>query len=80
MNGLHSQIRFQKHSMSMYRMSVLQIWRNTEETEGKRIVSHYIRKNGDNFSKDEFLSSLESKYRSCISPYSLPISSLEQEY
>jgi len=66
--------------MSMYRVSVLNLWRSTEETEQKKIIGRYIQKYGEHYTHDEFLTYLEKKYRSRISPYTLPINSREQEY
>jgi len=66
--------------MSIYRVSVLNLWRSTEETERKQIIGRYIQKYGEHYTHDEFLTYLEKKYRSRISPYTLPITSREQEY
>ena len=66
--------------MSLYRVSVIKLWRNTEETEKKRIVAQFIQKNGDHYTHDEFLDYLEKKYRSRLAPYTLPATSREQEH
>ena len=66
--------------MSMYRVSVVNLWRSTEETEKKRIVTRFIKIHGENYTHDEFLNYLESRYRSRLSIYKLPNSSKENEY
>ena len=66
--------------MSIYRVSVLKLWRNTEKSEQKRILAQFIKKNGDYYSKDEFLDYLEKKYRSSLSLFTLPVTSREQEH
>jgi hypothetical protein len=66
--------------MSMYRVSVVNLWRSTEETEKKRIISHFIKNHGENYTHDEFLNYLEKRYRSRLAIYRLPVSSKENEY
>ena len=66
--------------MSMYRVSVVNLWRSTEETEKKRIVTHFIKTHGENYTHDELLNYLENRYRSRLSVYRLPNSSKENEY
>ena len=50
--------------MCMYRVSVVNLWRITEETEKKRIVTQFIKTHGENYTHDEFLNYLENRYRS----------------
>lgn len=66
--------------MSMYRVSVVKLWRSTEETEKKKIVTRFIKIHGENCAHDEFLNYLESRYSSRLSIYKLPNSSKENEY
>ena len=35
--------------MSVYRVSVVNLWRSTEETEKKRIVTHFIKTHGEKY-------------------------------
>lgn len=66
--------------MSMYRVSVIKLWKNTEETERKRIVGQFIKTHGEHCTHEEFLTYLEKRYRSRLSPYTLPSTSREQEH
>ena len=66
--------------MSIYRVSVIKLWKNTEESERKKVLQEFIRKHGEHYTHDELLNYLEKKYRSRLSPYTLPISSKEQEH
>ena len=65
--------------MSIYRESVKELWRTTEESEKKRILGEFIKKHGEHYTHDDLLTYLEKKYRSRLSPYKLPLSAKEQE-
>lgn len=66
--------------MSMYRVSVIKLWKNTEERERKRILGQCIKTPGEHYTHEEFLTYLEKRYRSRLSPYTLPLTSREQEH
>ena len=65
--------------MSIYRESVMELWRTAEESEKKKIVSEFIKEHGEHYTHDDLLNYLEKKYRSRLSPYKLPSSSKERE-
>ena len=54
--------------MSIYRVSVVNLWRTTEESEKKRILSEFIKENGEHYTHDDLLNYLEKKYRSRLTP------------
>ena len=66
--------------MSMYRVSVIKLWKKTEKTERKRILGKFIETHGEHYTHEEFLTYLEKRYRSRLSPYTLPVTSREQEH
>ena len=66
--------------MSIYRVSVIELWKKTEESEKKKVLQEFIRTHGEHYSHDDLLNYLEKKYRSRLSPYTLPVSSKEQEH
>ena len=66
--------------MSIYRVSVIKLWKKTEESEKKKVLREFISEHGEHYTHDELLNYLEKKYRSRLSPYTLPISSKEQEH
>lgn len=66
--------------MSIYRVSVIELWRSIEEIEKKKIVSEFIKDHGEHYTHDDLLNYLERRFRSRLSPYTLPISSKEQEH
>lgn len=49
--------------MTMYRVSVVKLWRSTEENEMNRIITQFIKTRGENYAHDEFLNYLENRYR-----------------
>ena len=65
--------------MSIYRESVIEIWRTTEESEKKRILREFIRVHGEHYTHVDLLDYLERKYRSRLAPYKVPLSSRERE-
>ena len=65
--------------MSVYRESVLEIWRTTEESEKKRILREFIRVHGEHYTHADLLDYLEKTYRSRLAPYNAPLSSKERE-
>ena len=69
-----------KSEMSIYRVSVIKLWKKTEESEKKKVLQEFISEHGEHYTHDELLNYLEKKYRSRLSPYTLPISSKEQEH
>lgn len=66
--------------MSIYRVSVLNIWRSTNEAEKRKVMNQFIKKHGEHYTQDEFLDYLEKKYRSRVTPYTLPINSRRHEH
>jgi deoxyribodipyrimidine photolyase len=56
------------------------LWKTTEESEKKKVLQEFISEHGEHYTHDELLNYLEKKYRSRLSPYTLPISSKEQEH
>ncbi len=66
--------------MSLYRVSVLEIWRSTEESEKKSTLAEFIKLHGEHYSKEDLLNYLEKKYRARLSPYTLPITTRSQEH
>ena len=69
-----------KSKMSIYRVSVIELWKKTEEGEKKKVLREFISEHGEHYTHDELLNYQEKKYRSRLSPYTLPISSKEQEH
>ena len=65
--------------MSIYRESVRELWRTTEKSKKKRILSEFIKEHGEHYTHDDLLNYLEKKYRSRLSPYKVPFSSKEKE-
>lgn len=65
--------------MSVYRESVIEIWRTTEESEKKRILRGFIKVHGEYYTYLDLLDYLEKTYRSRLAPYKVPLSSKERE-
>ena len=65
--------------MSVYRESVIEIWRTTEESEKKRILREFIKVHGEYYTHLDLLDYLEKTYRSRLAPYKAPLSSKERE-
>jgi hypothetical protein len=43
-------------------------------------MSQFIKKHGEHYTQNEFLDYLEKKYRSRVTPYTLPVDSKRQEH
>lgn len=65
--------------MSIYRESVMEIWRSTEESEKKRILGEFVKVHGEHYTHVDLLNYLENKYRSRLAPCKVPLSSQERE-
>ena len=65
--------------MSMYRESVIEIWRTTEAREKKRILREFRKVHGEHYTHADLLDYLEKIYRSRLAPCKVPLSSKEQE-
>jgi hypothetical protein len=65
--------------MSRFRESVIELCRTPEESERKRILREFIKVHGEHYTLVDLLNYLEKKYRTRLSPTTLPLSSQEQE-
>ena len=65
--------------MNIYRESIIKLWRTIEEIEKKRILTEFIKEHGGHYTHDDLMNYLEKKYRTRLSPTTLPLSSKERE-
>lgn len=57
---------------SIYLNSILHIWNSTGEQEKQIVINQLLKKCGGQYTREQFLSYLEQKYRSRFSSYVLP--------
>lgn len=65
---------------SIYLDFVLKIWNSIGEPERRKVMFRCTQKHGDYFTREEFLSFLEHRYRSRLSSSALPLYTVQTEF